>query len=457
MTYAEAEDFLVNGLRSYRRTGSVAQSDSDSGPSGFRQNLPTRALILRLLHKLGDPHRANERAYVHVAGTNGKGTTSTAIAAMCTAHGLRTGLYTSPHYIRLNERCRVDGSPIPEAYIATWVDAHHKLLLELEVSFFEAIAALAFCYFATSECDVVVLEVGMGGTWDATNVIDPTVSVITNISFDHTRELGHTLDRIAAEKAAVIKPGRPVIIGRHQSLPHQVFASTTAGLGSRLKYADECIKLSPGADGEWSYTLQSAYEIGVQKGVFNTSLRGPFVKENLTTAIAAFHVLMDAISPGSIDLSMGLRGLANLTGYGYMGRMQLLQHEPTILVDAGHNVDAWEPAMATLRTLTTDKELTVICGFKLHKDPSAFLRAIPAGSEVYLVQSEVLGATPQQVLAKAEPQATAHLQLRDARTLRQARTQALERLPHTGVLFVGGSSYLVGDYLSLHEASDPDD
>ena len=430
MTYAEAERFLFEELTNYLRTGSVGSPDAGR---------PTRAKILRLLGRLGHPHARPECDFVHVGGTNGKGTVSTCIASISSATGVSTGLYTSPHYVRFTERIRVDGEEIsPEAVVA-FCERYRDDLLDLRCSFFEATAAMAFWYFRERRVERAVVEVGLGGTWDATNVIRPSVSIVTNIGYDHTEVLGSTLDRIAAEKVAIAKSRSRLLVGRWQGLPHEIFAAHCEGVASTLAYAEECVQMA--SDGRGFYLRD---HVGAQVAIEpQRYLAGPYAVENVRTAVAATRLWRGGCSVGAVE-----RGLEGLSDYGFKGRMQTVQRSPLVIADAAHNPEAWAAILPVVASrLPEGGTLRVVCGFKRGKTPDAFFRELPQGARLYLCEASALAMPVGQVLAKA-----AAFDASDHETVASALTAALNAAGANDLLFIGGSSYVVGDALAYFEA-----
>ena len=448
MTYAEAEHFLFHDLTSYLRTGKLTaeaaevQDESTASAGGAadgraaRKFLPSRSKVLQMLHHLGNPHARPGQRYLHVAGTNGKGTVSHLLAALCRHAGSqRTGLYTSPHYVSYRERIRVNGEMIPEAAVATFVKTYRDVMLELRLSFFEATAALAFWHFAREHVDVAVLEVGMGGTWDATNVIVPAVAVITNIGLDHQRELGDTLAQIAGEKAGIMRHAVPTVVGRRQPETTPVFEALAAGLRSPIHFAE--LAATPFQEVE--------------------SLTGPFVHENLQTALCAYRVYETATGLEPATDATLRAAIAQLPTTGYVGRFATVASSPEVIVDAGHNPDAWRVTLARVRDVAAGRQLGVLCGFKDGKDATAFFDGLPRRAVVVVSQSAVLGASPRDVLA--QPGVAAAVERLDLRVslvadLRRAYRSLAEAVGVAGLVFVGGSSYVVGDVLRLRPYGD---
>ena len=444
MTYTEAEDFLFRQLTNYLRTGSVT-GGADTEPS--RRNLPTRARILHLLHRLGSPHARPGVDVVHVAGTNGKGTVSTSLAALGTAAGRRTGLTTSPHYVHFRERFRIDGNMIEEADVSDFVEKHADDLLAVKASFFEASAALSFWAFARYETNLIILETGLGGTWDASNVLAPALSVITNIGLDHEEVLGDTLERIAAEKAGIIKAYTPCVIGQRQPETWPVFHALAAGLQAPLHLADDLVRV--GATDAARFELSLIVE-GAPDELINVHaphLDGPFARENLRTAAAAWTVLAKAV--GLPPLSACVEGLTHLHKAGYQGRYQVVATEPRVIVDAGHNPEAWSRVLPEV-VRTTNGRLHVVCGFKSQRAVSPFFELLPPASLCYVAEASVLAQSAVEVVKLADTYCTySHAYASPA----DAYTNAVQAAEPGDTIFVGGSSYFAGDVLAYLASS----
>ncbi len=433
MTYGETVDYLFGLLPMYQRTGAfVGKFDL--------------AKTYALLEVLGDPHRG--RAFVHVAGTNGKGSVSHAIATLCTSMGLKTGLYTSPHYVDYRERIRIDGQMVEEAFVVDFVDAHRDLIERTGASFFEFTVAMAFAYFAERDCNIAVVEVGMGGRLDSTNVIKPLLSVITNIGLDHTEVLGETLELIAAEKAGIIKPGVPVLVGRHQDETWPVFERFAERLNSPLRLAGELVQMHEdeaafrfrvapaGEDEPWGVLAKA-----------DLSIRGPFAQENVTTALAAFAILRE-VYPGLTQVPdyRVLTRMEELSGYRgrYVGFRQNEQ-SARVIADAGHNPDGWAGIVPAVVAGAGGEHVHVVCGFVKGKKPEQFTSLWPAGTTFYIGQLDLPRAQPLAEtlahLSDSGPSVTTYATIAEAYASAQSAAAAHE------LIFVGGSSFVVGEWM----------
>ena len=310
MNYDEAVTYLYSSRPPFHQVGAAA----------YKPGLDN---TLRLMKHVGNPHE--KLRAIHVAGTNGKGSTSHLIAAALQASGLRVGLFTSPHLVSLTERIRINGVPIPEAEVAAFITEHKAFLDELQPSFFETMTALGFWYFVQQKVDIAVVEVGLGGRLDSTNVLTPVLSVITNIGLDHTEFLGNTLQKIAREKAGIIKPGVPCVIGETHPLTMNVFLERAQECGilgdglettdCRIWFADQCGYLR-------KCRLREAPEC---------ELKGNYQEHNLQTAFVALRVL-------NIPYAAIREGFAKVcTMTGLRGRWEVLSERPLTICDTGHN------------------------------------------------------------------------------------------------------------------------
>ena len=351
MNYLETCEYLYNQMPMFEKQGA----------SGYKEGL---ANTLALDKHFGHPHQAY--ATVHVAGTNGKGSVSHTIASILQESGYRIGLYTSPHLVDFRERIRVNGTPISEDYVVDFVAKERSFFEPLHPSFFEVTTALAFKYFRDMEVDIAVVEVGLGGCLDCTNIITPLVSVITNISFDHTQFLGDTLAKIAAEKAGIIKKGVPVVIGETHAETRPVFEAKAREMNVPIVFAEdqpEVINAHPLADGGMHYTT-------VHLGELDSDLGGIYQQKNFNTTLFALKQLtlqgfLSRNQKDKFELSNGLKNVANNTGL--MGRWQVIQNAPKIVCDTGHNAGGWQYISQQLSTVNC-QQMHIVFGMVSDKD-----------------------------------------------------------------------------------------
>ncbi len=428
MTYEESIDYLFNAAPLFQNVGAGAYKEGLSN---------THALDAHF----GHPHY--QFRTIHVAGTNGKGSVSHTLAAILQSCGLRVGLYTSPHLVDFRERIRVNGEMIPKEEVVRFVEEERSFFEPLYPSFFELATALAFRYFAEQHVDVAVVEVGLGGRLDCTNIITPEVSVITNISFDHIQFLGNTLEAIASEKAGIIKEGIPVVIGEtngHDGV-RQVFASTSASLDAPIVFADEQDEITSAtrnADGLMQYNTRTF-------GALQGELAGDCQLANMRTILEAVKTLrQQGFAMADEAVRQGVMHVCELTGL--MGRWQTLHQHPCVVCDTGHNVGGWEYLSQQLRN-APHKRLHIIIGMVSDKDINHVLAMLPTDATYYFTQASVQRAMPVERFA--ELAASHGLQGSSYPTVAQAYQAALANAEADDLVFVGGSSFIVADLLQV--------
>ena len=431
MTYQEAVDYLYQSRPPFHLVGSTAYK-------------PGLENTLRLMAHVGNPHE-HLRA-VHVAGTNGKGSTSHLIAAVLQAAGYKVGLFTSPHLISLTERIRINGQPIPETEVADFIEQNRAFLDEVQPSFFETMTALAFAYFVKEQVDIAVVEVGLGGRLDSTNVLTPLLSVITNIGFDHTEFLGNTLPKIAREKAGIIKPNIPVVIGETHPQTMNVFLDRARECGilgdglettdCRIWFADQCGYMR-------SRRLREAPDC---------ELKGLYQEHNLQTAYVALQVLRNYsslnIKHSTFNIKEGFSHVCSLTGL--RGRWEILSMKPLIICDTGHNSHGLQYVAKQLKELT-NPHIWIIFGMVNDKDTDVVMRLLPGASSVEKSKYHYIFTTPNTQRARTADEMLAlwgkeGLAINDPK---EAIDYALKNADETDAIFIGGSNYLVGEALSI--------
>lgn len=433
MNYRDAIDYLFNQMPMFER----------DGKSGYKEGLTnTIALDRHFCH----PHRSYRT--IHVAGTNGKGSCSHTIAAILQACGYRVGLYTSPHILDFCERIRVNGNKIPEAYVVNFVEENQDFIDSLHPSFFEVTTAMAFKYFKDQNVDIAVIEVGLGGRLDCTNIITPILSIITNISFDHTQFLGNTLEKIATEKAGIIKRGIPVVIGETNEMTRPVFESKAADMEAPLTFAEDNnfvreAKLSP--DGGIDYEIEN---IGKMHG----DLAGIYQIKNTNTILHAIDQLteqgyfaditeQDDTEKISKEVKFAFANVASMTGL--MGRWQEVKKRPSVVCDTGHNVGGWQYISQQLANVKCEK-MHIVFGMVDDKDVDGVMELLPKEAIYYFTRpSNKRGLNPDILGIKAK----AHgLYGNVFPNVEKAYKTALKMAHDNDFIFVGGSSYIVSDF-----------
>ena len=430
MTYAETLDYLFHALPSFQNIGSDA----------YKPGLDN---ILSFCRTLGNPQRSYRT--IHVAGTNGKGSVSHTIASVLQSAGYHVGLFTSPHLLDFRERIRVDGQMIAQEDVVGFVERYKERMEQLGLSFFEMTAALAFKYFERCSVDVAVIEVGLGGRLDATNIITPELSVITNIGLDHTALLGNTIGEIAHEKAGIIKRGVPVIIGESHPESDEVFEQVAVQMTAPICFADqafECVDVVPVGGGRSRYTIEARGNGTTRELEYD--LQGLCQRKNIVTAFTALKILHDHTDLGINNRALreGFRDAAFQTGL--MGRWQTIGHEPLTICDTAHNAHGLRDAMAQVVALEA-AELWMVLGVVSDKDVDSILPLMPRGAHYVFTRAGVERALPAEVLA--ERFRVAGIEGEVVGSVAEAVAYARERAPKDGVVYVGGSTFVVAEAL----------
>ncbi len=426
MTYQETLDYLYTQTPVFQRDGA----------SAYKPGLDTaRALSAAF----GDPH-LRYRA-VHVGGTNGKGSTAHTLAAIFRSAGLRTGLYTSPHLLDFRERIRVDGEMISRDAVVDFVERYLAMpdVKDRHPSFFELTMTMAFEWFALREVDIAVVEVGLGGRLDSTNIIMPELSVITNISKDHTAFLGDTLREIAVEKAGIIKPGVPVVVGEAEGDVLRVFEDAAARAGSPLVMAVPVVARE--MDGGWLYE-----GCGMDGGDVYGELGGEFQPRNAATVLAAVRTLgLPQVTADAVRA--GFAGVCGLTGL--RGRLTTLCCAPyTLVCDTGHNPGAWQYLGAHLAGVKAPRK-TVVVGFAADKDVDTILSMMPRDARyLFTKPSGNRGLDAAELVRMAGRHG---LRGETAETVADAVARVRSEAVDGEYIFVGGSNFVVADLLAVWE------
>lgn len=429
MTYEDAINFLYNATPQFQKIGAAA----------YKPGLDTTHI---LDDAFGNCHRAFKS--VHVAGTNGKGSTSHTIASVLQEQGYKVGLYTSPHLIDFRERIRVNGEKISKDAIIDFINRYNSKHLDLSPSFFELTTIMAFDYFKSQNVDYAVIEVGLGGRLDCTNIITPILSVITNISKDHIAQLGNTLDSIAKEKAGIIKISVPVVIGEAEGNIKTIFEQTAKEKNTEITFAQEnnsiikCIE-----DKDNSLLYNTAF------GRISSPLTGSYQKPNMLTILTAIKKLRDIginISNESI-----LHGCENVIANTHlMGRWLTLSQNPTVIADTGHNIGGWKYLSKQLSDIAKKQRLFIIIGFVSDKDVNAIFELVPHNAKYIFTRASVPRAMDTNTLyGIANSHGLSGL-------LTSNVTEAIELAKKTAndndVIFIGGSTFVVADALSYFDS-----
>jgi dihydrofolate synthase/folylpolyglutamate synthase len=433
MDYHQTIEYLFTRLPLFSRIGAAA----------YKSDLTN---ILELSKQLGNPEKKFRS--IHVAGTNGKGSTSHMLAAILQKAGYKTGLYTSPHLYDFRERIRINGHMIPENQIVEFTERIRPGIEKIEPSFFEITVAMAFEWFAREHVDVAVIEVGLGGRLDSTNIIVPEVSVITNISYDHMDLLGNTLQKIAFEKAGIIKPGIPVVIGEEQVEIKDVFLKVAGENGSPIHFASS--KRFPGEwrmEGRFLYVQLTEVHNNTKKD-FLLDLPGLYQLKNIVTVAEVISILnQNGYRIPDTAMQLGLRQVKSLTGLH--GRWDILHEHPMLVTDVGHNEEGMK-AIAKQIENTSHEELHVIVGMVKDKAIENILRHLPAMATYYFTRAQIPRALPETELAAHAEKLG--LKGRSFPNVKNALSAAILNAGPKDLILICGSVFLAGE-VNLKEIS----
>lgn len=428
MNYQETLDYLFNALPMFQRVGATA----------FKKDLSN---TISLCAHLGHPEKKFKS--IHVAGTNGKGSTSHSLASIFQAAGYKTGLYTSPHLKSFTERIRIDGLEIPEEMVVQFVAENRDFLEALKPSFFEMTVGMAFWYFALQQVDIAIIEVGMGGRFDSTNVIRPEVSVITNIGFDHMQFLGTTLPQIAGEKAGIIKNEIPVVISQTQPETKPVFVEKADGTASPIFFADDWWKVhkketSLGLATYQVETLDHSFEVQLD-------LLGNYQRFNLPGILETVSQMKD--QGWELSQSAILEGLKTVTTRtGLKGRWQILGENPLTICDTGHNESGIQEILEQLKSYEFS-QLWMVLGMVQDKDISKVLALLPKEAKYVFCEAVIPRALKANLLA--EKAVDLGLKGEIIPDINEALRFARKNAAKNDLIFMGGSTFVVAEIEDL--------
>ncbi|MBL7827028.1 MAG: bifunctional folylpolyglutamate synthase/dihydrofolate synthase [Saprospiraceae bacterium] len=426
MSYAETLEFLYAQLPMFHRIG----------PAAFKKDLTN---TLALTEHLGNPHC--QFRSIHIGGTNGKGSVSHMLAAICQAAGLKTGLYISPHYRDFRERIKINGQYIPKKSVVDFVTNNRSVIESVQPSFFELCVAMAFDHFARERVDIAVIEVGLGGRLDSTNIIHPLFSVVTNISYDHQNMLGDTLPLIAGEKAGIIKPETPVVIGESHPESAPVFVAKAKAERAPIVFADQHIL----AVERSSNVTTTTYDVFKNGALFLAGLElnsgGPYQAKNLVTLLQAWEQLR-VLEP-RVDEAALRNGLRNLKQYTrFIGRWEIIGQHPTVLIDSAHNEAGLRTAFEKIRTIPFQR-LHIVTGFVNDKSVEKVLPYYPTEARYYFAKANIpRGLDAKELKEKARPFG---LNGRAYVSVRQALKAALRAAQPDDLVVVIGSIFVVAE------------
>lgn len=436
MTYEETIQYLFNSAPLFQHVGGAA----------YKEGLSTTHILDA---HFNHPH--NQYRTIHIAGTNGKGSCAHTIAAILQHTGLKVGLYTSPHLVDFRERIRINGEMMPQQYVIDFVEEERSFFEPLHPSFFELTTALAFKYFAEQHVDVAVIEVGLGGRLDCTNIISPILSVITNISFDHTQFLGNTLAQIASEKAGIIKHKVPVIIGECNAETRPVFEHKAHEVEAPILFAEDNKEV---LSSEFSdlYGHKLRHYTTRSFGDIYGELTGECQIKNANTILCALHSLSKIFSVTHEDITYAFEHVCEMTGL--RGRWQILQEHPTIICDTGHNTGGWQYLAHQLAQIATSgNKLHIVFGMASDKDIERVMSTLPHEACYYWTKASVKRATSEQTIANIATKYDLHGKTYS--NVAEAYEAAINNASTNDYIYVGGSSFIVADLLRYKQTALP--
>lgn len=427
MNYQETLDYLYSYLPMFQRIGAAA----------YKEDIYN---TVELMKALGNPEKKFKS--IHVAGTNGKGSSSHLIASILREKGLKVGLHTSPHLKDFRERIKINNQMCEEDFVVKFVEDNKELIERIKPSFFETAVAMAFTYFAQENVDVAIIEVGMGGRLDSTNIINPLACLITNISFDHTQFLGNSLEKIAEEKAGIIKQNTPVVISQTQKETQNVFSAKANEKNSPICFADSYLSCE-NVNHSQGLLKMDIYKNGVERiKNLQSSLSGYYQQRNILGVIALIDTLNKYHNFNISDEEI-IEGIKNLSSnFPIAGRWQILCNKPLTICDTGHNEDGLKYVIEQIKN-TPHKKLRFVLAMVNDKDVNKVLSMLDKEAEYYLSQAKIPRALPVNELAEKAKQAG--LSFTQYETISQALAKAQEEAEENDLVFVGGSTFTVAE------------
>jgi len=428
MNYKQTLDYLYSALPMFHRIGAAA----------YKADLNNTIKICNLLN-----NPQNNFKSIHIAGTNGKGSVSHFIASVLQERGLNVGLYTSPHFKDFRERIKINGKDISKKYVSTFVSKYQKDFKKINPSFFEMTVGMAFNYFSDKKVDIAVIETGLGGRLDSTNIITPILSVITNISFDHMNLLGETLKKIAFEKAGIIKSNVPVVIGESHKQTKQIFKEQARRNNSLLFFADKnyCVLDVDIEKKDLSLNIERKKNSSIRK--LKSPLTGLYQRKNLLTVLQSIDLLNE--QGMKIKETHIVKGISRvIENTGIMGRWQMLSKSPLVVCDMGHNEDGIRQVVAQIATCKY-KQLHFVIGMVNDKDIDSILKLLPQQAIYYFCKADMpRGLDASALQAKA---ATFGLSGKTYSSVKKAFNTAKNYADKKDFVFVGGSTFIVAEIL----------
>jgi dihydrofolate synthase / folylpolyglutamate synthase len=432
MNYTQTLDYLFTKLPMFSRIGAAA----------YKKDLTN---TLALVESLGNPHQKIKT--IHIAGTNGKGSTSHMLAAILQQAGYKTGLYTSPHLKDFRERIKINGEMIPEQNVIDFTQIIQPLINEIEPSFFEITVAMAFDYFAKEQVDIAVIETGLGGRLDSTNIITPELCIITNIGMDHMNMLGDTIELIAAEKAGIIKENVPVVIGEYLPTTKDIFIKKATTSNAPIYFAQEEYFVSNIQSTMQSLNCEVTNIVHNITEKFSLDLNGIYQTKNLCTVLCAEDILQEkgfTIKNEAEKFALSHTKSIN----GLMGRWQVIQENPFVVLDVGHNEDGIKQINIQItnyasQVSNTTSQIHIVIGMVKDKDIDTVLNLLPKDAHYYFTQAQIPRALDKKELQ--EKAATHKLLGNVYDNVNIALNTAKEKATHQDLILVCGSVFLVGE------------
>jgi dihydrofolate synthase / folylpolyglutamate synthase len=430
MTYTQAVAYLYERLPMYQRIG----------PAAYKADLNN---TLKIAELLGKPHLRLKA--IHVAGTNGKGSSSHMLAAILQQSGYKTGLYTSPHLIDFRERIRINGKMIPKNCVVEFIEKHKEAFEEIQPSFFEWSFGLALDYFDKEEVDVAVIEVGLGGRLDSTNIITPRACLITNVSMDHMNLLGDTIEKIAREKAGIIKPRVPVVVSQYQSETAHIFSNLARELKSHLEFADKNFRILEHRIVKGLMYVKVLNKDNDQQTEYELDLTANYQLKNL---LGVLNILEYIEKAGYIieqeNVKKALKQVCKLTGLS--GRWQKLSDKPLVIADTGHNEDGIRHVLDNLSSVDY-ANLHVVFGTVNDKEVDKILHLLPKKASYYFVKANIPRALDENELCSQAHKLKLHG--KSYPTVEAGFKAAKKAAKKGDLVFIGGSTFVVGDALAM--------
>ncbi|MBP5548669.1 MAG: bifunctional folylpolyglutamate synthase/dihydrofolate synthase [Bacteroidales bacterium] len=430
MTYDETLDYLFHALPAYHRIGAAAYKADLSNTEAMMDHLD---------------HPEHGFRSIHVAGTNGKGSVSHFMASILHRCGLKVGLYTSPHLVDFRERIRINGEMIPKEFVVDYVEKHHDFFETQGLSFFEMTVGLAFEYFRNEKVDIAVIEVGMGGRLDSTNLITPLVSVITNIGFDHTQFLGDTLEKIAYEKAGIIKPGIPVVIGETQKETESVFLNKAAQCNSKIVFADKHFVVDEKESDNTILNADILRDGQPYLSDIHSPMAGSYQRKNIATVCAVCETLTSC-SDIQIDASTIKDGIANvIKDTGLHGRWEKVGEDPLTVAETAHNADGISTLVEKIGSMKYN-HLHIVYGCVSDKDFGKILNMLPDNASYYYTRPSVERGLDENILASTAEKLGKKGKV--FKNVHSAVEYARKQANKDDLVIVTGSIFLVADFLN---------